>query len=541
MLIKTIKTIKTIKHLTKKCTTVIEKHRFITEVVSIVFIAGILFWFAQAYDAFEQLVELSRKYEEWELDEFFTLLMISAVALIAIITRNTSYLRAEMQRRMLVEEEIKRLAFYDGLTGLPNRGLCLNRLEHTLAHATRGNTMAVVMFIDLDDFKKVNDSLGHDGGDELLKQASERLSNELRTGDTLARIAGDEFVIILESLFSISDISALAERLIDKISQPFIIQKQEAYVGISVGIAIFPNDGESSQQLMKNADTAMYYAKHSGKNTFKFFSVALNKESEQKQKIARQLRKAIARNEFTLYFQPVVNVTTGAIKGAEALLRWNSFKLGNIEPSVFIPIAEEIGIITSIGEWVLFEVCKQNKRWQDLGYTTITVSVNISAKELSLRGFAKLVERTLAVTNLEAKYLGLELTETAIKKDPELSIQQLEYLSGLGVVIALDDFGKGYSSMSYLRKLQLSRIKIDRSFIQHIPHNREDTIVTNAIVTLANNLGLKITAEGIETKEQYEFIRTTLTDSAQGFYFSRAVSAEEFALLLQKGVLPPSH
>ncbi|MBU2894751.1 EAL domain-containing protein [Colwellia sp. D2M02] len=533
--------IKTIKHLTKKCTTVIEKHRFIIEVVSIVFIAGILFWFAQAYDAFEQLVELSRKYEEWELDEFFTLLMISAVALIAIITRNASYLRAEMQRRMLVEEEIKRLAFYDGLTGLPNRGLCLNRLEHTLAHATRGNTMAVVMFIDLDDFKKVNDSLGHDGGDELLKQASERLSNELRTGDTLARIAGDEFVIILESVFSISDISALAERLIDKISQPFIIQKQEAYVGISVGIAIFPNDGESSQQLMKNADTAMYYAKHSGKNTFKFFSVALNKESEQKQKIARQLRKAIARNEFTLYFQPVVNVTTGAIKGAEALLRWNSFKLGNIEPSVFIPIAEEIGIITSIGEWVLFEVCKQNKRWQDLGYTTITVSVNISAKELSLRGFAKLVERTLAVTNLEAKYLGLELTETAIKKDPELSIQQLEYLSGLGVVIALDDFGKGYSSMSYLRKLQLSRIKIDRSFIQRIPHNREDTIVTNAIVTLANNLGLKITAEGIETKEQYEFIRTTLTDSAQGFYFSRAVSAEEFALLLQKGVLPPSH
>jgi diguanylate cyclase (GGDEF)-like protein len=516
----------------------IKRYGFFVEVLLIFLVASVVFWFAQSHDAFEYLVEISREHEDWELDEAFTLLMVSAFAFMLIIYRNGHYLRAEMKRRVLVEKEIKRLAFYDGLTGLPNRDLCYNRLEHTLAHAARSKTIAAVLFIDLDNFKEVNDTFGHDGGDDLLNQASTRLASDIRSGDTLARIAGDEFVIVLESLLSISDISALAEKLLAKISMPFLIYGQEAYVGISIGIATFPRDGTQSQELMKNADTALYYAKHSGKNTFKFFSTALNKESENKQKIAVQLRKAIEREEFALHYQPIVNASTGKITGAEALLRWNSLRLGNIPPDIFIPIAEEIGIIASIGDWVLLEACRQNKSWQDLGNPEMIVSVNMSGKELNLDSFTKSVEKSLINTGLEAQYLELELTEVAIIKDISQSVKQLESLKGLGVSIALDDFGKGYSSMSYLRKLQLTRIKIDRSFISNIPNSIEDTITTNAMVNLAHNLGLKITAEGVENQEQHDFIRSTLADSAQGFYFSKPLDALEFEQLFKINCLP---
>jgi diguanylate cyclase (GGDEF)-like protein len=519
----------------------LNKHYFWVEVLFITIFSVIIFWFAQEHDAFEYLVEVSREHEDLELDEFFTLLMISAFALIVVTYRNGVYLRIEMKRRVVVEKEIKRLAFYDGLTGLPNRDLCTNRLEHTLAHAARDNTMAAVLFIDLDNFKEVNDTFGHDGGDELLKEAAQRLSSDIRSGDTLARIAGDEFVIVLESLSSVSDISRLSEQLLDKIAQPFILDGQEAYVGISIGIAIFPSDGSNINELMKNADTAMYYAKHSGKNTFKFFSPSLNQESETKIKISVQLRKAIERNEFSLHYQPIVNACTGRITGAEALIRWDSQRLGVVSPAVFIPIAEEIGIISSIGDWVLLEACRQNKRWQQQGFPSIIVSVNMSARELNSLSFTESVEQCLTQTGLVAKYLELELTETAIMKNIEQSITQLNYLRLLGVSIALDDFGKGYSSMSYLRKLKLTRIKIDRSFIKNIPESEEDTITTHAMVHLANNLGLKVTIEGIETEAQHEFIRTTLSDCAQGYYFSKPVSSEDFELLFDSEYLPNSH
>jgi diguanylate cyclase (GGDEF)-like protein len=523
---------------TSKLRGVIKQHNFIVEVLAIVMFAGIIFWFAQDNDAFEYLVDISREHEDWELDEVFTLLMISAFAFIIIIYRNGSYLRAEMRRRVLVEKEIKRLAFYDGLTGLPNRDLCSNRLEHTLSHSARSQTMAAVLFIDLDNFKEVNDTFGHEGGDELLIQASQRLSSDIRSGDTLARIAGDEFVIVLESLTSITDISVLAEKLLAKIALPFLIYDQEAYVGISIGIATFPRDGTHSQKLMKNADTAMYYAKNSGKNTFKFFSTALNKESENKQKIASQLRKAIGRHEFTLHFQPIVNVITGEITGAEALLRWNSLRLGNISPDIFIPIAEDIGVISAIGDWVLLEACRQNKRWQDQGYPHIVMSVNMSGKELALEYFTKAVEESLDKSGLEAKYLELELTENAIIQDIEQSIKQLAYLKKLGVSIALDDFGTGYSSMSNLRQLNLSRIKIDRKFIRDIPDNVESAITIQAIINLANNLGFQITAEGVESQSQYTFIKNTQTNLAQGFYFSKAVTPKQFERLFKMNILP---
>ena len=328
------------------------RSHFMVEVVFIVLTALLVFWFAQEHDAFEYLVEESRKHENWELDELFTLLMISAFAFLFITIRNGRYLKLEIKRRLEAEKEIKTLAFFDSLTGLPNRDLCHNRLEHILIHAKRSNSLAAILFIDLDSFKAVNDTYGHDAGDYVLKETATRMSNRLRSVDTLARIAGDEFIIILESLSSTNNASNLAEKLIEVIEPPFIIDGHEAYIGLSIDIAIFPGDGKTAEELIKNADTAMYHAKDSGKNTFRFFSSELDQQAKTKLKIGNQLRQALNRNEFTLHFQPVICISTNQIQGAEALLRWDNALLGNVPPNIFIPIAEEIGLISTIGDWV---------------------------------------------------------------------------------------------------------------------------------------------------------------------------------------------
>jgi diguanylate cyclase (GGDEF)-like protein len=507
-------------------------YAFITEVVSIMLIAMFTFWFAQEHDAFEYLVGMSREHEEWELDEIFTLLMISAFALVFVVFRNGVYLKREIKRRAVIEEEIKKLAFFDSLTGLPNRDLCNNRLEHTLAHASRFNNIIAVLFIDLDNFKEINDTCGHDGGDELLKQVATRLSSNLRASDTLARIAGDEFIIVQESLSKTEDVTELAEKLLRIIAQPFLLERQEAYVGLSIGIAFYPNDANNAESLIKYADTAMYQAKNEGKNTFRFFSAELDQQAKAKQRVIYYLRKALENNEFILNYQPVIDVKTNKIKGAEVLLRWHNDDLGNITPDIFIPMAEDLGIISAIGDWVLMQACLQTKRWQLQGYSPIVISVNMSARQLNSDNYAATVESCLLGTELAAKYLELELTETAIMKDIKQASKQLRELQALGIAIALDDFGTGYSSMSYLCKLKLTRLKIDRSFIKNIPCSEEDIITTNAIISLANNLNLKITAEGIETKAQQEFIANTSVDSAQGYYFSKPVDAESFEKLL---------
>lgn len=514
----------------------LSRFAFFIEVIIVVSLAAGLFWLARTYDAFEYLIEISRKHEEWELDEIFTLLMITSVALFIILARNISYLRKEIKRRFIVEEEIKKLAFFDSLTGLPNRDLCNNRLEHTLANALRNSTMAAVLFIDLDNFKEVNDNYGHNVGDQLLKQVAKRLASELRSGDTLARIAGDEFIIVLEAITTADNVSRLAEKLIAKIGKPFDLSDQEVHVGISIGIAMYPTDGDYNQLLIKNADIAMYHSKSEGKNTFSFFSKQLDEQAKEKKKIAIQLRMAMKNKEFTLHFQPIVNAKTRVIKGAEALLRWHNASLGDVGPDIFIPIAEDIGLISVIGDWVLLQACEQTKRWQQQGHSEIVMSVNMSARQLGMNDFVNTVTACLAQTGLDAKYLELELTETTLMKDIKQAMNQLKQFHALGISIALDDFGTGYSSMSYLRKLKLSRLKIDRSFIKNIPQSEEDIMTTQAIISLAYNLKLKITAEGIETKAQQDFIEGTLTDSVQGYYYSKAVCAEEFEQLL---ISPP--
>lgn len=520
----------------EKLKVVLKNYTFLIEVAVILIVAVGIFWYAQTHDAFEYLVEMSREHEDWELDELFTLLMISAVALTLVVFRNGVYLRKEMERRVIVEAEIKKLAFFDSLTGLPNRDLCNDRLEHTIAHASRANKMVAVLFIDLDNFKEVNDVHGHDGGDELLKEVAIRLTSNLRVGDTVARIAGDEFIVVQESLSKASDVNVLSEKLLKSINQPFYLNEQEAHVGLSIGISLYPNDAADAQTLIKYADTAMYNAKDEGKNTFRFFSFALDQQVKKKHEIGVHLRKAMEKNEFILHYQPIIDVRTNKIKGAEALLRWHNETLGNVGPDIFIPIAEDIGIISAIGDWVLIEACKQNKYWQQQGYFNIIMSVNMSARQLSLDDYAKTVEASLKATELAPQYLELELTETTIMKDINHAMVQLEKLQALGIAISLDDFGTGYSSMSYLRKLKLSRLKIDRSFIKSIPFSEEDIITTKAIISLANNLNLKITAEGIETKAQQVFIASTLTDSAQGYYFSKPVNSKDFEKLLKANV-----
>lgn len=506
--------------------------RFVIEASIITILAAVIFWFAQENDLFEYLVSMSREHEDLELDEFFTLLMISSIALLFIILRNIKYLKGEIKQRIAAEKEIKKLAFYDTLTGLPNRELCNDRLNHLINHAERNKIQAAVLFIDLDNFKKVNDTLGHDAGDELLKQSATRLSSQLRKGDTVSRFAGDEFIILIESVSSVASIIVLAEKLVDSLSLPFTLNGQEAYIGISLGIALYPDDGKSGEALIKNADTAMYHAKHDGKNTFRFYSESLDAQSQYKLKVSAYLRQAIINNELTLNYQPIIDLKTKKTKGAEALLRWHNEELGHISPDVFIPIAEEIGIISDIGNWVLQEACRQNKQWQQLGYKPIIMAVNMSAHQLNFSGYVDTVLSTLEQTGLSAKYLELELTESAIMKDVNLAIVRLEQLKKLGISIALDDFGTGYSSMSYLRKLKLTRLKIDKSFIKNIPDSYEDTITTKAIITLANNLSFKVTVEGIENQSQLYVIEKTVADSAQGYYFSKPLSAQYFEKLL---------
>jgi len=501
---------------------------FRREVGVILVISIIAFWFAQHYDFFEELVEVSRDYEHYELDELFILLKIAGIGLIVIIYRHSLYLKQEIMRREEAETKILKMAFYDSLTGLANRNLCHDRLEHILAHSERQQTQSAVLFIDLDNFKEINDNQGHTYGDEVLKQVSTRMNGILRSEDTLSRFAGDEFVILLDSVKSITDISILAKRLLAQAALPYTINGKDMTISLSIGIALFPTDSTDPDELINQADTAMYHAKSEGKNTYRFFSKALDEEAKRTILIRSHLRKALEKKEFSLVYQPIIDSKNKQLKGAEALIRWNNPILGEVSPVVFIPIAEETGLIAEIGRWVLDKACQQNKQWQLSGYQPIVMSVNMSARQLQNDTVVQDVEYYLQTHKLAPKYLELELTETTAMQDIDSAIKRLKQLKQLGITLALDDFGTGYSSMSYLRKLKPNRLKIDRSFIKNTPDNVEDTITTEAIIALANNLKLKITAEGVETAEQLKFIEATLCDSVQGFYFSKPLTPHDF-------------
>ncbi|HEX7907910.1 MAG TPA: EAL domain-containing protein [Paraburkholderia sp.] len=434
------------------------------------------------------------------------------------------------------QEQLEYQANYDSLTRLPNRNLLRDRLQHALIVAQRHHKGVAVVFIDLDGFKNVNDSLGHSVGDRLLSVVAERLARCTRTSDTVARHGGDEFVIVMTDTVDEQSLIAWMERVRASISEPVWLDGTELYVGCSMGASLFPQDGEDAETLMKKADLAMYRAKDMGRNTFQFYQPEMNASAGARLNLERRLRRALRDNEFLLHYQPQVDIESGQIVGTEALVRWRDPEVGLIAPSSFIPVAEESGLIGPLSEWVLREACRQNKAWQDEGLPPARVSVNLSARVFQQRDIAKLVMQVLAETGLEPQYLELELTESTIMRNAEEAVSMLNELHALGIGLAIDDFGTGYSSLSYLKRFPVDRLKIDRSFVSDIGVSGDDETITSAIIALAHSLKLQVIAEGVETSAQLDFLKERACDEMQGFYFAKPLSTDAISELLQGGV-----
>ncbi|WGS50399.1 EAL domain-containing protein [Paraburkholderia sp. D15] len=437
---------------------------------------------------------------------------------------------------MRYQEQLEYQANYDSLTRLPNRNLLRDRLQHALIVAHRHHKGVAVVFIDLDGFKNVNDSLGHSVGDRLLSVVAERLARCTRTSDTVARHGGDEFVIVMTDTVDEQSLIAWMERVRASISEPVWLDGTELYVGCSMGASLFPQDGEDAETLMKKADLAMYRAKDMGRNTFQFYQPEMNASAGARLNLERRLRRALRDNEFLLHYQPQVDIESGQIVGTEALVRWRDPEVGLVPPSSFIPVAEESGLIGPLSEWVLREACRQNKAWQDEGLPPARVSVNLSARVFQQRDIAKLVMQVLAETGLEPQYLELELTESTIMRNAEEAVSMLNELHALGIGLAIDDFGTGYSSLSYLKRFPVDRLKIDRSFVSDIGVSGDDETITSAIIALAHSLKLQVIAEGVETSAQLDFLKERACDEMQGFYFAKPLSTEAISELLQGGM-----
>jgi len=448
------------------------------------------------------------------------------------------------------EARIRKMAYFDGLTNLPNRALFNNELEHAIAYAKRYETSFGLMLIDIDNFKRINDTLGHNYGDQLLQKVAERLVESVRksdylsrpateeAGEVVARLGGDEFTILLTCFNHEEDAAKVANRIIEKSALPYLIEGQEVFVTLSIGIATYPGDGTSQDILFRNADTAMYHAKFLGKNTFQFYRSAMNEAALQRLNLENQLFKALERNEFQLYYQPQVDMISGSIVGVEALLRWQNPELGMVSPLDFIPIAEENGLIIPITEWVLAEACRQNRAWQDSALPAVRVAVNISTQVLKQRDLPELISVALEQSQLDPERLEVEITESVMLHNVEGTIRLLKQVRDMGVSISIDDFGTGYSSFSYLKQLPVHAIKIDRSFVKDLPGNQEDIAIVKAIIATSHSLSLKVIAEGVETTEQRQFLAAHACDEFQGYLFSKPLCAADITALLGRSAPP---
>jgi diguanylate cyclase (GGDEF)-like protein/PAS domain S-box-containing protein len=442
--------------------------------------------------------------------------------------------------RKALEQRFAYLAQFDSLTALPNRSLLLDRFTQTLTLAARNQWLVGILFIDLDRFKIVNDTRGHGVGDALLTQVAARLQECVRTGDTVGRLGGDEFAIVLCSLAKAADAGSVADKVVNALSMPFRLDGQDIYVSASVGIGIYPTDGTLADELLRNADTAMYRAKERGRNTFQFYLPEMNERSAERLALETQLRGALERHEFLLHYQPKANIATGAISGFEALLRWQHPQRGLVQPEQFISILEDTGMIVPVGEWVLRTVCNQLNTWKAAGIAPRPVAVNLSARQFQQRDLDSVIAVILDETKVDADLLELELTESMLMKDPEEAVATLEALRAYGVALAVDDFGTGYSSLSYLQRFPLDALKIDRAFIRDISTKPDDASIAVAIITLAHSLKLKVIAEGVETEAQLNFLKAHGCDEMQGYYLSPALSVENCTAALMEGrCLPP--
>jgi len=444
----------------------------------------------------------------------------------------------DVTERKRAESRIEYLATHDELTDLPNRNLIRDRIAQAIPHARRAGTQVAVVFLDLDRFKVVNDAFGHAFGDELLRAVATRLAGVVRAGDTVARQSGDEFLILLSDLRRSSHVYVVVQKLIDALQEPFTVRGRELFVTASVGVSLYPHDGETADALIANADAAMYRAKELGRNTYQFFTRAMGEENLRRVGLETRLRQAAERGELALVYQPRLDLGTGRITGCEALLRWTHPELGAVPPAQFIPIAEESGLIVPIGDWVLRSACEQNLRWQREGLTPVVVSVNLSARQFLQHDVARWALEHLARVGLDPPWLELELTETLIAQDVDAAVETTARLKDAGVGLSIDDFGTGYSSLSQLKRFQLDTLKVDRSFVSELLTDPVAASICRAIISLGHGLGLKVVAEGVESAEQCEFLRSHGCDAIQGFWVSRPLAAPAMAELLRRGAGP---
>ena len=440
----------------------------------------------------------------------------------------------DITERKQMEDTIRQMAYYDSLTGLPNRNLLNDRLAVALANASRNNQKLAILFLDLDHFKTINDSLGHEAGDQLLQQVSLRIKKVLRKQDTIARMGGDEFIILIPGLTDTDHTARLAEKILDAVTPVMKIGDNELYIGCSIGISIFPDDGMEIKTLLKNSDLAMYRAKEKGRNTFQLYTPAMNFKAMERLAVEKNLRKALDREEFELHYQPKINLKSGQIAGMEALIRWDSPELGLVMPHQFIPIAEETRLIIQMGHWVLVTACRQAKIWQEAGLPQMPISVNLSVVQFTHPNLVSEISRVLKQTKFSPHHLELEITESVLMQDSTLAVSILNKLSERGIKISIDDFGTGFSSLNYLKNLPLDYLKIDQTFIKDFSL-QTNSAITKAIVTLAQSLNMKTIAEGVETEEQRKFLTELNCDEAQGYLFSKPLSKDKMEELLRTG------
>ena len=449
-----------------------------------------------------------------------------------VVFRDVSAARA-------MSAQMNHSAQHDFLTGLPNRMLLNDRVDQAIVMARRHQKHVAVLFLDLDRFKHINDSLGHPIGDQLLQSVAKRLVECVRASDTVSRQGGDEFVVLLAEVEHVEDAALAARRMLDAVAEVHGLGQLELNVSSSIGVSMYPEDGLDAATLIKNADTAMYQAKENGRQNYQYFKPAMNERAVERQAIEDGLRRALQRNEFTLQYQPKLNFKTGAITGAEALIRWTHPTRGSVSPAQFIPIAEDSGLIRPIGNGVLREACRQARAWQDAGLPATAMAVNVSAIEFRDEKFLDALFAILDETRLDPRLLELELTESVLMKHPESAATILQTLRQRGVQVAVDDFGTGYSSLSYLRSFQIDALKIDQSFVGQITAVDSDASIVTAVISMARSLKLRVVAEGVETIEQMQFLQSHDCDEAQGYYFSRPVVPQRFATLLDSGIDRP--
>jgi len=442
------------------------------------------------------------------------------------------FVSRDITERQRYEQTIRHQAFHDALTGLPNRMLFKDRLTLAIAHAKRNKQLLSVLFLDLDRFKLINDTLGHAVGDQLLQEITSRLKGCVREDDTVARLGGDEFTLLLQDIIMAENTAKVAHKILNAIRKPVKIDGHELYITTSIGIVLYPNDGEDAETLLKNADTAMYLAKEKGRNNYQLYTPSMNAKAFERLAMENSLRRAIERNEFIVYYQPKVNISTGQVIGMEALVRWQHPELGLVAPGEFIPMAEETGLIVPIGEWVLRTACAQNKAWQDEGLPLLRVAVNLSARQFQLQNLEEMVSKVLKDTGMEPKWLELEITESVAMQNAEYAVKMLQDLKDMGIHLSIDDFGTGYSSLSYLKRFPINKLKIDKSFISEMCIDKDNAAIASTVIVLGQSLKLGVIAEGVETQEQLDFLKNHSCEEMQGFLFGKPMPASDFKDLI---------